>query len=72
MGAAASVSRGGCSLRCRNLKERRIVMQTRYTAPVVVAVFDAAVAVKGIDKSIDSEVLDPNAQMSSAAYKDEE
>jgi len=47
-------------------------MQTRYTAPVVVAVFDAAVAVKGIDKSIDSEVLDPNAQTSSAAYKDEE
>lgn len=47
-------------------------MQTRYIAPVVLAVFDAADAVKGFDKSIDAEVTDPNAQTASAAYKNEE
>jgi hypothetical protein len=47
-------------------------MQTRYIAPAVLAVFDAADAVKGVDKSIDSEVTDPNAQTASAAYKNEE
>jgi hypothetical protein len=47
-------------------------MQARYTAPAVVAVFDAAEVVKGLDKSIDSEMGDPSNQTASAAYKDEE
>lgn len=71
METLTSVSEGQ-SLCDRNLKERRIIMQTRYIAPAVLAVFDAADAIKGLDKSIDSEVSDPNAQTASAAYRDEE
>ncbi len=47
-------------------------MQTRYTAPAVVAVFDAAEAIKGLNKSLDSEMGDPSNQTASATYKDEE
>jgi len=47
-------------------------METRYIAPAVVAMLDAADAVKGLDKSIDTEVVDPSNQTGSAAYKDEE
>jgi hypothetical protein len=47
-------------------------MQTQYSAPAVVAVLDATDAIKGIAKIGMNEVLDPNAQTSSAAYRDEE
>ena len=45
-----------------------------YVAPAVLAVLDAADAIKGFgfDKSIDTEMSDPGNQSASAAYRDEE
>lgn len=47
-------------------------MQRRYDAPAVVAVLDATDAIKGMVKSGHAEILNPDAQTSSAAYSDEE
>ncbi len=47
-------------------------MQTRYSAPAVVAVLNATDAIKGVAKIGHLEVMNPNAQTSSAAYHDEE